>query len=239
MKSSPPRPTSDVGRFAAHLHLVRRVVADEVDRGRGADALQVLEVGAVVVGLTGEAVVGDAVEGRADRPVAAERGVEPQRVGAGTADDDVARAGVVVVRFEPVVARPAVEQVGAALALQVVVAVLAVELDAVARGVVVVGLGEVVAVAEVDDHGRVGPGTGTTHAHVVEAARPGRDVRVVVERGDVVRPSGDVAPVDREEVGLARIRLERDRVRSGDRQRPRLRERTRWRRTPPPCTAVP
>ena len=88
--SSPPQADEHVGGLAAHLHHVRLVVADEVDRGAVLDALQVLEVRAVVVGLTGEAVVGDAVEGGVDRPVAAERRVEPQRVDAGAADDDVA-----------------------------------------------------------------------------------------------------------------------------------------------------
>ena len=113
-----------------------------------------------------------------------------------------------IVRLQPVVARPAVQQVGAALALEVVVAVLAEELDAVSRGVVVVGLGEVVAVAEVDDHRRIRPGAVAMASRSLGGAPHAErrlDADAIVERRDEVRPGGDVAPVDREEVGFSRV----------------------------------
>ena len=125
---------------------------------------QVLEVGRVVVGLAGVAVVGDAVEGHADRTHGAGAVAGLQRVDPRAADDDVARAGIVVVGREPVVAGAAVEQVRAGLALERVVAVLAVELDAVAGGVVVDRRRVVVAVAEQDHEARVRAGVDAARA---------------------------------------------------------------------------
>jgi hypothetical protein len=65
------------------------------------------------------AVVGRTVERDPDRPV--ERGgvARLERVAPGTADDPVTRTRFVVIRGEGVVARPAVEQVGARIARMV------------------------------------------------------------------------------------------------------------------------